>query len=247
MDEATMQMGLLMEAAQAQQKVADASLRRPLTVRGSAIPGRLCLAFAACYAYSPRGTSTNCARSRLLRARLKRGRTHWLHRYVSCVKDQMFQEGDFRGYFNRQTVLVPVPGSGSDCLDTSWTARLLAVEMCASGMAGRLWTGLRRVTGVPRSADAWHWKRPSVLEHFESFGICSTQIQAPDIVLIDDVVTKGRTLMAAAIRLRTVFPNAHIRAFAMLRTLGFAPSIDRLFDPCRGEILWDGSDVRRNP
>jgi len=214
---------------------------------GSMLPGRFRLPFAACYAYSPRGTTTMCARSRLLCTRLKRGRTHWLHRYVSCVRDRMLQASEYREFFTQQTVLVPVPGCDPAGADSSWTARLLTVEMCASGMAGRMWTGLRRVSCVPRSADAWHWHRPTVQEHFESLGICSTSFQARDIVLIDDVITKGRTLVAAAIRLRTVFPDSRIRAFALLRTLGFVPHIDRLFDPCRGEIVWDGADARRSP
>ena len=67
------------------------------------------------------------------------------------------------------------------------------------------------------------------------------------MVLIDDVITKGRTLLAAAARLREAFPETEIRAFALLRTMGFIPGVQRLLDPCTGEIRWNAGDAHRNP
>ena len=67
------------------------------------------------------------------------------------------------------------------------------------------------------------------------------------VVLIDDVVTKGRTLLAAATRLQEAFPEADIRAFALLRTQGLIPGVQRLLDPCKGEIRWKAGDAHRNP
>jgi Na+/citrate or Na+/malate symporter len=40
------------------------------------------------------------------------------------------------------------------------------------------------------------------------------------ILLVDDVITKGRTLIAAATRVHEAFPQAPICAFALLRTMG---------------------------
>ncbi len=67
------------------------------------------------------------------------------------------------------------------------------------------------------------------------------------VVLVDDVVTKGRTLLAAAARLRSVLPSADIRAFALMRTQGFAHHIGHLAEPCHGVIRWTGGDARREP
>jgi hypothetical protein len=67
------------------------------------------------------------------------------------------------------------------------------------------------------------------------------------MTLVDDVVTRGRTLLAAATRLHDAFPHAQIQGFALLRTMGFAARVDRLWDPCIGEITWRGGDARRNP
>jgi hypothetical protein len=59
--------------------------------------------------------------------------------------------------------------------------------------------------------------------------------------------TKGRTLLAAAARLQDAFPAAEIRAFAMLRTMGFVQGVDHLLDPCVGEIRWSEGDAYRTP
>jgi phosphoribosylpyrophosphate synthetase len=67
------------------------------------------------------------------------------------------------------------------------------------------------------------------------------------MVLVDDVITKGRTLFAAAARLRHEFPQLDIRAFALVRTLGFLSRLDRAFAPCQGVVYWAGGDTRREP
>jgi hypothetical protein len=65
--------------------------------------------------------------------------------------------------------------------------------------------------------------------------------------LVDDVVTKGRTLLAAAARVQEAFPCAEIRAFALIRTMGLTRNVERLVDPCIGEIRWRGGDACRTP
>jgi hypothetical protein len=61
------------------------------------------------------------------------------------------------------------------------------------------------------------------------------------------VVTKGRTLLAAASRVHEAFPGAQIRAFALVRTMGFIPGLEQLLDPCKGEIRWKAGDAYRTP
>jgi orotate phosphoribosyltransferase len=67
------------------------------------------------------------------------------------------------------------------------------------------------------------------------------------VVLLDDVITKGRTLMAAAMRLNDAFPDIEIRAFAMLRTMGRVDHVEQLVDPCIGVIRWRAGDAHREP
>jgi hypothetical protein len=64
---------------------------------------------------------------------------------------------------------------------------------------------------------------------------------------VDDVITKGRTLLAAAARINEALPGAQVRAFALLRTLGMISDLHRLLEPCRGQVRWMGGDARRIP
>ena len=53
---------------------------------------------------------------------------------------------------------------------------------------------------------------------------------------MDDVVTKGAMLLTCADLLREEFPNADVRGFALLRTMGLQPEVDEYIDPCVGTI-----------
>jgi adenine/guanine phosphoribosyltransferase-like PRPP-binding protein len=110
-----------------------------------------------------------------------------------------------------------------------------------------VWGGLHRICTVAKSATAPPGSRPTVGAHFESLVLESASLFPRQIVLVDDVVTKGRTLLAAATRVREALPNAQIRAFALLRTMGFVQQVDRLLEPCVGEIRWRAGDAHRNP
>lgn len=56
------------------------------------------------------------------------------------------------------------------------------------------------------------------------------------ITVVDDVVTKGATLLGAASLLAGAFPRAEIRAFALVRTQGYVKDIERILDPVVGRI-----------
>jgi phosphoribosylpyrophosphate synthetase len=120
-------------------------------------------------------------------------------------------------------------------------------------LAGSVWTGVERRFPVRKSATALNADRPTVRQHYESFAVfmhsMSTRppLEPVKLVLIDDVITKGRTILAAAARLHEAFPNADIRAFALIRTMGFLAKIDDPCDPCQGEVRWSAQDARREP
>lgn len=144
-------------------------------------------------------------------------------------------------------MLIPVPPSDSRTRACYWAAWQLALAIKATGLGDGVWTGLRRVIPVDRSSAAWTWQRPTVREHYRSITVTQSVSAPAQVLLVDDVITKGRTLVAAAIRLQEAFPRCRIRAFALLRTMGFVHDIERLIDPCQGQIQWNGVDAYRDP
>jgi len=207
------------------------------------------VAFASCYVYSPGGSCAVSERSRLLRALIKAGDARIIFKYALRVRQQASELPLLTGFFDATDVLVPVPGSEPwDSAVVSVTDHL-AAALVREGLGQVTWAGLRRVRGVAKSATARPGERPTVAKHYDSFAVdCTDAVgEPPHFVLIDDVVTKGRTLLAAAARLHEAFPCARIRAFALLRTMGLVPDVNRLLEPCVGEIRWRGGDAHRSP
>jgi predicted amidophosphoribosyltransferase len=196
--------------------------------------------------YSPRGSGVVSEGSRRLRARVKAGDAEWLAKYAARVHDEAVTRATFSGFFNKEVILVPVPNS-APANRVLWVARRLAVALKTTGLAGTVWEGLYRLFPVEKSATAPAGRRPTVREHYESFAVDQAAPVPGRIVLIDDVVTKGRTLLAAAMRLHEAFPQAQIRAFALVRTMGRVREVQHLLEPCRGEIRWVRADACRDP
>lgn len=205
------------------------------------------IAYASCYVYSPAGAGEVCERSRLLRTLLKAGDETFMRKYVSRVCQEARSSPVLAGFFGPGDLLVPVPGSAPYYAGNPWPSQHLAADLVKNGMGGAVWTGLHRVRAVRKSATAAPGRRPTVSIHYDSFYVEPPAEPSLGIVLIDDVVTKGRTLLAAASRLQEAFPGVPIRAFALLRTMGLLPDVPSLLHPCKGEIRWRGGDAHRSP
>lgn len=170
--------------------------------------------------------------------------------------------GRFAATLDGRAVLIPVPGSAST-QGAAWVGERLAWCLKEVGLAAEVWPLLRRRHPVRKSAFAAAGGRPTVLEHYASFAVERAwgDGAAPGryrfvagsggtglrLILVDDVVTRGRTLLAAAGRLREAFPAARICAFALVRTLGRHEMLCKVLDPCEGEVRWVSGDARRSP
>jgi predicted amidophosphoribosyltransferase len=204
------------------------------------------ITFGSCYVYSPTGDGPICARSRMLRALLKEGDARFMIKYAARVREQMQPASALAGFFRPGDVLVPVPRC-TPKMGGTWAAAELACALVREGVGSAIWPGLRRVSAVCKSATSAKGWRPSVARHYDSFRLEPFNVRPEGVVIIDDVITKGRTFLAAAARVREALPDAQIRAFALLRTLSFATGIQKLLEPCKGEIRWMHGDARRTP
>jgi predicted amidophosphoribosyltransferase len=205
------------------------------------------IAYASCYVYSPAGAGEMCERSRLLRTFLKAGDETFIRRYARRVCQEARSSPLLSGFFGPTDLLVPVPGSLPHNTGNSWASQHLALALVKEGLGGAAWAGLHRVRAVRKSATAAPGTRPTVSLHYESFYVERPTEPPEGIVLIDDVITKGRTLLAAASRIQEAFPGVQIRAFALLRTMGLVSEVEQLLDPCKGQIRWKGGDAHRSP
>jgi predicted amidophosphoribosyltransferase len=207
------------------------------------------VSFAAFCVYAPGGAGALSARSRVICSLIKAGEPRLIMTYVARVKEQLIRAPQLAAFFDSIDAAIPVPGCmPRSSLAGSATERI-AAALVSQGLAKCSWHGLRRMSAVRKSARAAIGARPSVTAHYETLGVVTPVpiADSANIVLVDDVVTKGRTLLAAAMRVHEALPAARIKAFALIRTLGFERDLARLTDPCVGEIAWGAGDAHRCP
>jgi len=58
------------------------------------------------------------------------------------------------------------------------------------------------------------------------------------ILLVDDIITRGATALGAANKLAEAFPLAQIRAFAAMRTISDPFKFQSLFNPVIGTVQY---------
>jgi predicted amidophosphoribosyltransferase len=149
--------------------------------------------------------------------------------------------------FGAAPLLVPVPRSSRPVDGGIWPAYNIASALVANGIGAAVLPCLQRTKAIPKSAFAASGSRPKPLDHYDSIAAATMVADRRDLCLVDDVITKGATLLAAASRLLETYPNANIVAFALVRTLGFVDDIERIVEPAVGTITLRGDEAFREP
>ena len=145
----------------------------------------------------------------------------------------------FISLFQQDTVLVPIPSSSLMQPGSLWVPDRIPTALAKTGIGKEVVRYLARAKPLRKAAFSEPSERPTPEEHFQTLAVQDQVSQKiPDrLVLIDDIVTRGATLIGAANRLAEVFPNARIMGFAAMRTVG-APDFDNVYDPQSGVIRY---------
>lgn len=166
---------------------------------------------------------------------------------------------DLETFFSPEVVLVPAPSSspfpkqlkipvrGGE-KDFLWVPRRICQALVSAGKAAAWTPLLQRDESVTRSSRAPARDRPSPLVHFDSISCRRDLIAAKRYVVVDDVVTRGATLLACASRLQEAYPEAEILGFALLRAISNSEEFVSILDPVAGTItLRPQGDTLRRP
>lgn len=203
--------------------------------------------FGAFLAYSPRGTSEVSKNSRIVRDAIKYVRPEGLRQVVDRLKKE-FPATPLEEVLGPDVTLVPAPRSTPLVRGALWPAMRLADALVACGLGREVVPLVVRTNPVQKSAYAAAGARPTPLEHLDSLAIEPLLVNPSRITVVDDVLTKGATLLAVTSTVKTHVPDADVRAFAMLRTMGLQPDVEAIVAPCVGTItLTTAGEAWRSP
>lgn len=106
---------------------------------------------------------------------------------------------------------------------------------------------LKRATPVAKAATSAPANRPKAIDHYASFVVQGALSKTTEILLVDDVVTRGATLLGAANRIAEAFPEATVRGFAAMRAIGSTDKFVSVYNPVMGIISLNPNGCFRTP
>jgi hypothetical protein len=207
---------------------------------------------ASLLTYAPRGEGADRVRSRDVMLALKHGTlsgnpptsiSQQVARWISDRRDT----APLMSVFSPPPVLVPTPRSSLRREEDLWIPLQLANDLQNHGLGVRVAPVLSRTEAIPKSASSVPAQRARAQRHFETMAVQSQLGKVEAFLLVDDVVTRGATLLGAANRLWRSFPGVPIKAFAAMRTVSDPEDFRQVIDPCleRIRLQADGSTLRR--
>ncbi len=203
------------------------------------------LRFWSFLVYLPRGTGEVSKRSRRFSYSIKAGRPEALTQAADrLVRD--FESTLLSSVLGPDITLIPAPRSSLLVAGGLWPSRLIAEALVSRGLGASVLPVLTRVEPVPKSAFQAQGKRPDARRHFETTAI-EPALTTQRITIVDDVITKGSTLLGAASRIALTCPRAEINAFALIRTMGRVTDIERIVEPCVVIVRAVGDEAMREP
>jgi hypothetical protein len=186
--------------------------------------------------YYPRPKSEVGEKSKRICAQVKRPNPEMIEKIV----DRMISDGQHKQLFGDEAILIPVPRSTPILKDGSWPSLSIAEKLRVRGLGGAVEPILVRASAVsPSHLATSASERTSVNEHRASLTISGLLTPPSKVILVDDVVTQGRTMCACALELAGKYPNAQIVMFALLRSASFDNGEEKLLAYCTGDVSFN--------
>jgi len=196
--------------------------------------------------YATRATDENAKRVKNLILQIKTDRSHpstglpMVRMVIEGIAKRL--DDDARAVFDGQLMLVPVPGSSLTKPHTVWPSRRVCEELVNQGLGEDILTAASRTTAVPKSAGSA--TRPTLDQHLSSLTIQAGLNPPSRLLLVDDVVTSGTTMMACAIKLAQAFPGIPVSGFALARVQSTG-NPTRVLDPIIERVTIAGQRCKR--
>lgn len=165
--------------------------------------------------YNARGTSAEAEKSRILCGLCKNGNLQFSKKLALTVFDKKLEE-----YFT-DSVLVPVPRSTPLVQGALFPTKIIADTFVAKGLGNHVVNCLIRLYAIPKSSSAYTADtRNSLKTNLDSLSVQTQTFDEKNIIIFDDILTLGRTTMAAALKIAEAYPDKNIKIFAAFRTRG---------------------------
>ena len=124
---------------------------------------------------------------------------------------------------------------------------MLAKAFVANSLGTSVLPLLKRSIAVQKSSTAAPGKRPRAIDHLESFQVVPSALEPKRIVIPDDVVTRGATMLAAISAVADAIPGVQVDGFALFRTQSVGDCA-AIWSPERSRIsLLSTGQSRREP
>jgi predicted amidophosphoribosyltransferase len=161
--------------------------------------------------------------SRRLVANIKAGRIGFLNKYFDELDGNTLRM--ISEFIPKDTTLVPLPKSAPMVDGAQWPPKEICKFLISHGYGNNAINLLKRIKAVPKAAFQINAEdRPSVEKHYNSIKFDKSEIHVTSIskiVLVDDIVTQGRTAYSCYKRIIEEMPNAQISLFCLVRTKTF--------------------------
>jgi|GEM_PF-1714121 len=211
------------------------------------------LTFGALLTYTAHGSYELAQQSLKLRDSIKHCTPYATKRFSELLCEHLQRRGILTCLFqSSELVLVPVPKRAplppkDRTTGVLWPSFQYCIAIQQAGIKCKIKPCLERAQTIRKSAFAGPGQRPDPDEHMASLLFSGPPCQMDkNILLVDDFITRGSTMIGAASILHAALPTATIQGFAVVRTV-YPGELKALVDPCVGQVIFKDGVLRREP